>query len=148
MINEFDKFYHENALYALRLACKFVPREKAEDVVQNVFFEIWRRWDRIENRSSYLRNSVKYRCFDEIKRITTEPIEGVELEDFKEIDIKAERLDVVASYLNRLKPADRQMIEYVIYGYSNKEIARALNLSEQTVKNKKSIAISTLKKII
>jgi RNA polymerase sigma factor (sigma-70 family) len=145
---EFDLFYDENALYVLRLACKFVPLSKAEDIVQNVFIEIWKRWDSIDKKPQYLRNAVKYRCFDEIKRISMTPIDGIEIEDVKEVDIKAERLELIKSYLKKLKPTYRSVIECVIYGYSNDEIAQELRISKQTVKNVRRIAVYDLKNMI
>jgi RNA polymerase sigma factor (sigma-70 family) len=149
MTKEFDQFYHENALYALKLACKYVPRVKAEDIVQNVFFEVWKRWDGIKKKGEYLRNSVKNRCFDEIKRISTMPFdEEMEIEDIKEIGINEHNMDIVVSYLDYLKPDYRTIIEYTIYGYSPAEICKITGWPLQTVKNKKSIAIAELKKII
>lgn len=40
-----------------------------------------------------------------------------------------------AQLLDSLTPQENRVLEHVAAGYTNKEIARALNLSDKTVKN-------------
>lgn len=148
MLTEFDTFYNENVIPALKIACKYLPLCKAEDVAQNVFFEIWKRWDTIEKKGEYLRRAIKNRCFDELKRISTTSIENIEIEDRKEENILEYQIDAIRAALSKLSPNYRRTVQYIIDGYTNKEISEILSINLQAVRNNKHIAIKSLKQII
>lgn len=121
--------------------------EEAEDIVQQLFINIWNRKAELEIKSSlssYLSVAVKYRVLKQLnerykhKHFSDEAAEAVLLEiidnstqqwlDFQEV---TERLSILVDAL----PEKCKLIYQLSRdkGYSHKQIAAALGLSEKTV---------------
>jgi RNA polymerase sigma factor (sigma-70 family) len=145
-IKEFDDFFHMHYKKALEIAGKIIPLEQGEDVLQICFFYIWQNWDSIQDRAGYLFTSVRNKSFDVLKHNAyaiplDEEIEVGAPDELPEV----EKMTLIKSKLIYLEQSQRRIIELALMGYGNKEIGLLLGITEQTIKNKKSMAIKKIK---
>jgi RNA polymerase sigma-70 factor, ECF subfamily len=73
----FDLIVAENQSMVFSLAVRFLrDREGAEELAQDVFLQIYRQLDRIENRAHatwWLRRAICHRCIDEVRKRKLRP---------------------------------------------------------------------------
>jgi RNA polymerase sigma-70 factor (ECF subfamily) len=122
---------------------------EAEDVLSDIFFEVWRKADRFDsnrgNPLTYLVTLSRSRAIDRKRsqasrpKITSDYTDANARADpdpnpFESIDLK-ERSAQVRSALSGLEPAQREALECAFYeGLSHSEIAARLNKPLGTVK--------------
>lgn len=149
----YDMYYRVMVNYAQ----KFLDRqEDAEDVVQETFVRLWQRKDTTYGEDGYLRmlhTSVRNRCLDRLKhqaverayssRVTLETEESLE-----EAIFAAEIYSRLFKEIERLPERQRETMRLVCEGKSNAEIAEAMSVGIETVKNQKYKAIATLRKTV
>lgn len=147
-IDLFDKHYSALVKYAT----SFVEIDNAEDIVQDVFVELWERRDEIEVGnyiSSFLYKSVYTKSINRLKHIAVvNKYSSAKIEIYNEKlkYFSPENIDVLRSIENReLKEKIEKAIESLppqsksvfrlsyIYGLKNKEIAESLAISLRTV---------------
>ncbi len=133
---------------------------EAEDVVTDVFVSVWQQrleFSAISQLKKYLYTAVRNRCLNVLR---TRMREKQRHEDFTRIHhhndnaidneiIYAELLAEVRKEMESLSPRMREVF-YLAYfrSMTNDEIARNLQLSNQTVRNQKASALSILRKLI
>lgn len=132
---------------------------EAEDLVQQLFVTLWERRSALEivsSLSSYLAVAVKYRVFKSIARasrsihFSSEDAAGQTLEiadnstqdwlEFQEVSARLNQL--VISLPEKCRLVYQLTREQ---GYSQKQVAEALNISEKTVQAHMNRAYKTLK---
>ena len=118
-------------------------REDAEDVVQDVFLQVWNRedWEKIENIEAYCFRSIRNRALDTIA-LKDNQLEMISddfdfpVQDDIERKIEArEQIDLVEKWIANL-PEKQQTIFRLreVEELSYKEIASILSISEEQVK--------------
>ena len=150
----YDRFWEKLYRYAWK---RLKSKHDAEDVVQHVFMKLWehRSVRNIQSIEQYLYKSVYYEVLDVLKDIAGKN------EDFSEINesilpsfnniqqkIGTTELDrIIDNAINQL-PAKMQEIYRLSReeDLSISEIAKRLNISEQTVKNQLTTALARLRK--
>lgn len=153
----FEKLYHRfwDKLY---LAAYHVLRDKeaSEDIVQNIFTQLWDRRDTqvIHNLEAYLFTAVRFQVFRSlnnrkcannlVNELSKLPIDifddHVDYKEIKEaINAGITQLPDKCGLIFSLS-RQKQL--------SNKEIAHQLNLSIKTVENQMSIAIRKMRKYL
>lgn len=155
----FDDIYR---MYARRLLayCKQYTKslEDAEEIVQDVFVRLWNNRSRIhqeETLRSLLFTMSKNQLINAYRSRANSPA----YEDYVECRAELfaadthyrveyeEFLQALRRALHVLPLTQRKVIELTrLQELSNKEAARALSLSEQTVKNQLSLGLKALKK--
>ncbi|MEQ8475400.1 sigma-70 family RNA polymerase sigma factor [Fulvivirga sp.] len=135
----YDK--HWQSLY--QHSYKFLKDEElAKDVVQEVFFDFWKRREelKIDNIRAYLFQSVRFQSLKNLRRLDNLDIHEVHFENFLSSNNTQEQLDfdelnlVIKNSLNELPEKYRQMFEMSKFEHlSNKEIAERFSLSTRTV---------------
>ena len=71
MSEEFAELYEAELSRQVRSATLVLgSRQAAQDVVHDVFTEVYRRWDRLDDPAAYLQRSVVNRCRDVLRRRT------------------------------------------------------------------------------
>ena len=150
----FEHFYEP-----LFIFCKYmVPVEQAEDVVADAFFKLWKlrdRWTSIANVKAFLYVTARNACFDlrrheKIKVEKLEELSSSLAADQQELIVHAE---VETEFIHRIKTEIANLPETskavftlaFLEGYENKEIADRLNVSIQTVRNLKSLAVKSIR---
>jgi RNA polymerase sigma-70 factor, ECF subfamily len=129
--------------FALRLGA---DEGTAEDIVSEVFFEVWRHAWRFEARSrvstwllSIARNKLASK-----KRRSTEPLDDAVVEAMEDatdgpetILQKKQTASIVADALKQLSPAHREIVDLVYYHEKSiDEVANILTIPSATVKTR------------
>lgn len=147
-VSLFKKHYSNLMFYASR----FVDEDEAEDIIQDVFFELWNRRDKVEfgdNIKSFLYRSVYTKALNVIKHkniVENYNAEETELynsriefyqPDNTEVIKRIEDFELrkeINHAINSLPEKCREVFKLsYIYNHTNKEIADVLGLSLRTV---------------
>lgn len=141
--------YAEHALGLVRLAVVLVgDRASAEDIVQDAFLGLYRRWDDLTDTSyplAYLRASVLNGCRTALRRRSrygSRPlaadavVTGPPAESAESRALLTEEQRAVARALRRLPERQREALVLRYYlDQSEEEIARTMGVSRGTVKS-------------
>ncbi len=124
---EVAALYHANAVNLIRLAVVMLgDRPTAEDVVQEAFFGLYRRWDQLsdtDNALRYVRSSVFNGCRSVLRE--------------------------VLAALRRLPPRQREVLVLRFYlDVPEAEIARSMGISRGTVKSATSRGLAALGRLL
>lgn len=128
----------------------------AEDLVQDVFIRTWEARQMspsIDNVAVYLYRAVKYRCLNELRdRETHRSIEqkAYQWDDecIEMLYTEQETLRRVNELIMQLPPRCKEIFVKSIDGFSNKEIAEQMHISEETVKKQNHLARKFIKEKI
>lgn len=152
----YDRYADRLYFYALKLTKN---GDKAKDIVQETFLRLWK------NRAEISRNDTvspllftisRNTIYSEFRKVLNAPIfeDYVNFKDaLKTKDGVSEDLASYHNFLNRihviledLPPAQREVFQLSRFGLLKiKEIASQKGISEQTVKNRLSLALKTIK---
>ena len=145
----FAEIYRRYSSILFTTAFNFLKdRTGAEDAVQEIFLDVWKRRHKLDIKSSleaYLKQSIRYIVLKEYKQEKksadfygrlAEITKQLEAEDSTILRDLSEILDKVLSRL----PADQQAIFRLnrVQGYTYPEIAEQLHISVKTVEKKMS----------
>jgi RNA polymerase sigma factor (sigma-70 family) len=126
---------------------RYVPQPDIEDVMQKVFYELWRVHERYDPNLSlrgWVLGIARKRAIDHLRKrrdvvVPLDSMREITGDDGREV---AERLvwaDEVRSALDLLPDLQRQVIELAYFdGYTQTEIALALDIPLGTVKTRTS----------
>ncbi len=126
---------------------RYVPQSDIEDVMQRVFYEVWRAHDRYDPTMSlrgWVLGIARKRAIDHLRKrkdvvVPIDSMRDLTGDDGRET---AERLvwaDEVRAALEMLPPLQREVIELAYFeGYTQTEIAVALGIPLGTVKTRTS----------
>jgi RNA polymerase sigma factor (sigma-70 family) len=122
---------------------RFVPRDEAEDVLQRVFYEVWRNADRYDPSRSleaWLLGIARKRAIDHLRRRHGEAVPLEELgqvagDDGRDLAERYARASEVRGALDRLPAEQREVLALAYFGdYTQVEIADRLDVPLGTVK--------------
>lgn len=126
---------------------RYVPQPDIEDVMQRVFYEVWRVHDRYDPDRSlrgWVLGIARKRAIDHLRKrrdvvVPLDSMREITGDDGREV---AERLvwaDEVRTALDKLPQLQREVIELAYFeGYTQTEIALALDIPLGTVKTRTS----------
>ncbi len=147
----FNMYYKRLCLYAYQ----FVKDESfAEDLVQECFVKIWTKRDRIDFTApltAFLYTVVRNAAYDYIrnKKITTESDDKlIMLTDADQLNamLFAETMNEIHTVVPFLPPQCRAVFHLLfVDGLDHTQAAKALNLSESTIRTQKANVVSFLK---
>lgn len=156
----FKRYYETNVSSLIRFAIRFVPLEIAEDIVHDVFLEMWNHQETDKDIPSrpYLFMAVRNRCLNSLKReqikenyIHTAQLDnqilGLDYYDsYEKRIIEQEDLQLVYDEIERL-PEKCRVIFKMAYLEDRKsaEIAETLELSIRTVEHQLYLGLNTLR---
>lgn len=162
-----EALYDRYAAVIYRMALRIVKnQELAEDVVQEVFWRVWRRSGSFERErgrvAQWLFGVAHNLCIDELRRMRSRPISVYEDTEHPLIQqLPDERTDVagevwhaeqrrvIADVLDQLPETQRQAIELAYFGgLSHQEIATRLNRPLGTVKTRVRLGLHKLKSLL
>lgn len=132
---------------------RYVPQRDIEDVMQRVFYEVWRvheRYDPDLSLRGWVLGIARKRAIDHLRkrRDTVVPLDSVREiigDDGREIADRLVWADEVRGALNKLPELQREVIQMAYYdGYSQSEIAAALDIPLGTVKTRTSRGLQRL----
>lgn len=140
------KSLYENSFHTmLSVACKYVEREVAKDIVQDIFLKLWshpKKYSSICDMRFYLYRSVQLQCLNYIrnKKVENNYRNNLELvsEDFFYNAVLEEELFVrLKNAIEELPEKYKNVIKLYLQGLSDKEIALQLGVSIDVVKTQK-----------
>lgn len=132
---------------------RYVPRPDIEDVVQRVFYEVWRsheRYDPAQPLRGWVLGIARKRAIDHLRkrRDTVVPLDSVREitgDDGRELADRLAWADEVRTALDQLPDMQREVIELAYFeGYTQSEIAAALDIPLGTVKTRTSRGLQRL----
>lgn len=134
--------------------------ETSKDIVQEVFIKVWedKTVFQDENHTTgYFYKAVKNRCLNHLKskqhllteRYGQENPETYDTEEFLMSEaVIVETTVIIENGINTLPVKAAQVIRLSIKNYTNDEIAKALSISINTVKDHKKVAYRKLRKLL
>lgn len=132
---------------------RYVPQPDVEDVMQRVFYEVWRVHDRY-NPDLSLRGWVlgiaRKRAIDHLRKrrdvvVPLESMREIASDDGREIAERLAWADEVRGALSMLPELQRNVIELAYFdGYTQSEIARVLDIPLGTVKTRTARGLQRL----
>ncbi len=132
---------------------RYVPQPDIEDVMQRVFYEVWRvhgRFDPDQSLRGWVLGIARKRAIDHLRKrrdvvVPLDSVREITGDDGREI---AERLvwaDEVRGALDLLPELQREVIELAYFeGYTQTEIAVALDIPLGTVKTRTARGLQRL----
>ena len=122
---------------------RFVARDEAEDVLQRVFYEVWRnrdRYDPTRSLEAWVLGIARKRAIDQLRRrhanvVPIEELREIAGDDGRELAERYARAVEVRGALERLPREQREVLTLAYFGeLSQSEIAGRLGLPLGTVK--------------
>jgi RNA polymerase sigma factor (sigma-70 family) len=122
---------------------RFVPRDEAEDVLQRVFYEVWRNHDRYDPARSlegWVLGIARKRAIDRLRRrhanvVPMEELRDLAGDDGRELAERYARASEVRGALARLPATQREVLTLAyLGGLTQTQIAERLGVPLGTVK--------------
>jgi RNA polymerase sigma factor (sigma-70 family) len=122
---------------------RFVPRDDAEDVLQRVFYEVWRnrdRYDPTRSLEAWVLGIARKRAIDLLRRrhanvVPIEELRDIAGDDGRELAERYARANEVRGALARLPKEQREVLTLAYFGdLTQTEIAERLGVPLGTVK--------------
>ena len=122
---------------------RFVPRDEAEDVLQRVFYEIWKnrdRYDPARSLEAWVLGIARKRAIDQLRRrhanvVPIEELRDIAGDDGRELAERYARANEVRGALERLPAEQREVLALAYFGdLTQTEIADRLGVPLGTVK--------------
>jgi RNA polymerase sigma-70 factor (ECF subfamily) len=132
---------------------RYVPQPDIEDVLQRVFYEVWRVRDRFDPNQSlrgWVLGIARKRAIDHLRRrrdvvVPLDSVRQITGDDGREIAERLAWADEVRGALDMLPELQRQVIDLAYFaGYTQSEIALALDIPLGTVKTRTARGLQRL----
>ena len=146
-LGDAEALYEREFVAMVRLAVILVgDRDRAEEIVQESFADVWSRWARIERPGAYLRRCVVNRCQRDLRRRRLfDRRAGATLADGVVDDHPRLLLDMIG----HLPPRRRAIVVLRFYeDLDETQIAEALHIRPGTVRAALHQALTQLRKVI
>jgi len=122
---------------------RFVPRDDAEDVLQRVFYEVWKnrdRYDPARSLEAWVLGIARKRAIDQLRRrhatiVPIEELRDIAGDDGRDLAERYVRASEVRQALERLSAEQREVLTLAYFGdLTQTEIADRLGVPLGTVK--------------
>jgi RNA polymerase sigma-70 factor (ECF subfamily) len=132
---------------------RYVPPSDVDDVMQRVFYEIWRvhdRYDPERNLRGWVLGIARKRAIDHLRKrrdavVSIDAVREITGDDGREIADRYAWADEMKTALSTLPELQREVIQLAYYdGYSQSEIAKLLDIPLGTVKTRTSRGLQRL----
>lgn len=141
-----DDLFQQEYAHMLRLAYFVIgSAEVAQDLVQEAFVKVSRRWERIEDPAAYLRTTVQNTCRSHLRRREVER----RLRPERRADFLADSPDELSDALAKLSARQRTALVLRFYDdLPEEQIATVLGVRPATVRSIVHRALAQLRKAI
>jgi RNA polymerase sigma factor (sigma-70 family) len=138
-----DECYSALGPMVLGYLRRFVPRDEAEDVLQRVFYEVWKnrdRYDPTRSLEAWVLGIARKRAIDQLRRrhanvVPIEELRHLAGDDGRELAERYARASEVRGALQRLPEEQREVLTLAYFGeLTQTEIAERLGVPLGTVK--------------
>lgn len=149
-------YYYRPVYFFARRLVNSAP--DAEDIVAEVFVKVWDKradFESLQNVKAFLFVATRNACLNFLRSSQTLSASRKELyylfneeETIFHEQITVELLDRVYRNIEMLPPKRRKVVQLILKGFSDKQIAEQLNISAKTVRNQKANAVQLLRSAI
>lgn len=156
-LKEFEVLFKKYFASMCIVAHRYIANtQAAEDIVQDIFIRLWEKKEEykdIPDLQVFLYVLVKNRCIDYL-RSQKDTVEYTQSELVKQADVfedivqEEEICRLIDEAIASLPPQSARIMNFVLAGKQNKEIAENLNISVNSVKTLKYNALNTLRKML
>lgn len=137
----YEEFFHT----LLSVACKYVEREEAGDMVQDAFLKLWsnpQKFERVIDLRFYLYRSVQNLCLNyirgkKVEKCYRDKADLVTEDFFYHVVLEEEVFIRLRKAVKGLPDKYREVIDLTLEGLSDKDIADRLAVSVDVVKTRK-----------
>lgn len=149
----FEEAYRALGPLVLSYLGRYVPPPDIEDVLQRVFYELWRAHDRYDPEQSlrgWVLGIARKRAIDHLRKrrdvvVPLDAMRGITGDDGRDIAERLAWADEVRSALDLLPARQREVLELAYFdGYTQSEIALALDIPLGTVKTRTARGLQRL----
>lgn len=159
-LTSFRHYYEENASPLVLFAERFVSSDISEDIVHDVFLEVWDHWNTDEEwpSRSYLFMAVRNRCLNLLKReqVKEHYVHSAQIENrlsgldyydsYEKRIIDREDMQMLHDQIERLPEKCRIIFKMAwLEEKKNAEIAAILQISIRTVEHQLYLGLKTLR---
>ncbi len=132
---------------------RYVPQADVDDVVQRVFYEVWRvheRYDPDRSLRGWVLGIARKRAIDQLRKQTTgvvalDAVREISGDDGREFVDQMLWADEIRTALHQLPDGQREVIEMAYFqGYTQSEIARHFEIPLGTVKTRTARGLQRL----
>lgn len=156
----FKDLYDAHVSTLIRFACRFTPADVSEDIVHDVFMNLWNSPTEFDPASigAYLFVSVRNRCFNFLKqeqiknlhndnvRIKNKMLALGYFDSPEKSFIDREQIQIIYDEIDRLPEKCREIFKLAYYEEKKSgEIADTLNLSIRTVEHQIYLGLKALR---
>jgi RNA polymerase sigma-70 factor (sigma-E family) len=142
----FDEFYRDRWQSMVRFAALTTGSTAlAEEIVQDAFAEMLRKWDRVDNPPGYVRQAVAHRCTSWVRRQRLERRMSVHAHIEQSDSRLIELLDAMGVLTRRQRAA---VVMRYLDDLSEAAIAEALSCRPGTVKSLLARGLARLREVV
>ena len=146
----FEALYMYYYAPLVRIARRFTPAATAEDIVQDIFYKLWRTpltFSSMEAFRSYLYNSVRNMCLNYLRDMGNKSrhADNIRSQAYYEAVMDEEVFLHLTRAIESLPENYRLTLEYVLEGHTAEEIAEKMNTTVDAVKGYKKRGKKLLK---
>ena len=155
-----ESLFHSYYNRYFSMAMEFIhDKEQAQDMLQEIFIALSvcvHELNTVESVEAFLGTATRDACVQYRQQLRDKYKQDAQLINQRTVDhhtaenalIQAEVLHTIEQEIDKLPKERKKVVKYWYEGSTCKEIAAKLDLSEQTVRNQKSLAMVTLRKAL
>ncbi len=148
-------YYHRQLFFFARRL--ITDTQEAEDIVAECFIKVWNKrgdFQTLQNVKAFLFIATRNACFNFLKASQSQHSshkelfylsDGIDESAVFQQEITAELLQLLYSDIENLPPKRRKIVEMILQGLTDSQIAEQLNITAKTVRNQRANAIQLLR---
>lgn len=156
----FRALYARHNVRVFRFILRFIKDEgQAEDLIGEVFLDVWRQADRFEGRSSvstWILGMARFKALSSLRKTTEAELEEEQAaaiaDDADTPETVSQKLDkakAIRRCIDQLSPEHREIVDLVYYQEKSiSEVAEIVGIPENTVKTRMFYARKRLQELM
>ncbi len=156
----FRTLYARHNVRVFRFILRFIKDEgQAEDLIGEVFLDVWRQADRFEGRSSvstWILGMARFKALSSLRKTTDAEIDedkaaaiADEADNPETVSQKLDKAKAIRRCIDQLSPEHREIVDLVYYQEKSiSEVAEIVGIPENTVKTRMFYARKRLQELM
>lgn len=156
----FRTLYARHNIRVFRFILRFIKDEgQAEDLIGEVFLDVWRQADRFEGRSSvstWILGMARFKALSSLRKTTEAELDeeqaaaiADEADTPETVSQKLDKAKAIRRCIDQLSPEHREIVDLVYYQEKSiSEVAEIVGIPENTVKTRMFYARKRLQELM
>ncbi|KAF0121932.1 MAG: RNA polymerase sigma-70 factor ECF subfamily [Xanthobacteraceae bacterium] len=156
----FRTLYARHNVRVFRFILRFIKDEgQAEDLIGEVFLDVWRQADRFEGRSSvstWILGMARFKALSSLRKTTEAELDeeqaaaiADEADTPETVSQKLDKAKAIRRCIDQLSPEHREIVDLVYYQEKSiSEVAEIVGIPENTVKTRMFYARKRLQELM